>query len=205
MSTFVAPSVVPPETRRPLPALPFEADRGKHAMLLVIATEAFLFISLFFSYFYLAQNKGRWQHNEPPKLMLALIMLVVLFASSVVLHWGEKQVKKGNSASGRIALIGTLLLGIAFFIIQIYEYMDHWHSLTPFTNSYGSIFYAITSFHALHLIVGLLILAYVLVLPHYRPTDESPYLPYKVASMYWHFVDLIWFFIVGILYIGPHL
>ncbi len=204
MSTFTLPVATPPSMGRPLPALPFEVDRGRNAMWLVIATEAFLFISLFFSYFYLAQNKGRWQHNEPPKLMLAIIMLVVLFASSVVLHWGEKQVKKGNTAAGRIALIGTLILGIAFFVIQIYEYMDHWHSLTPFTDAYGSIFYAITSFHALHLIVGLLILAYVLVLPHYRPTDESPYLPYTVASMYWHFVDLIWFFIVGILYIGPH-
>lgn len=205
MSTMTVNATPPGYQERPLPSLPFEQDRGRNAMLLVIATEAFLFISLFFAYFFLGAGKDPWRFEVPPKLHYALIMLVILALSSVVLHWGEKQVKEHRDGAGRIALIATIVLGVIFFVLQIMEYREHWKTLTPTTDSYGSIFYTITSFHGLHLLVGLLILAYVLVLPHYSPTDESPYLPYKVGAMYWHFVDIVWFFIVGLLYVGPHL
>ena len=198
--------VTPPDNNKRTPwVLPLEADRGDYAMWLVVLTEAFLFISLFFSYFFLAMGKDRWKFEEPPKLHFALPMLVILFISSLVLHWGEKQVKKERYGRGRAAIVGTILIGLVFLTLQALEYKEHWKTLTPYSNSYGSIFYTITTFHAAHLIVGLLILAYVLALPKYAPTDRSPYKPYHVGSLYWHFVDVVWFFIVAILYVGPRL
>ena len=62
-------------------------------MYTVIATELSLFVCLFASYYFLGNNKDRWATHQPPKLHYALIMLVVLLGSSVVLHWGEQQVK----------------------------------------------------------------------------------------------------------------
>ena len=144
-------------------------------------------------------------NRELPKLHFALPMLAVLIISSLVLHWGEKKLKEERYAAARIGLAFTILIGLVFLTLSVFEYREHWQTLTPFTDSYGSIFYAITSFHAAHLIVGLLILIYVLVLPRYAPALESPYRPYHVAAMYWHFVDVVWLFVVGILYVGPHL
>ena len=71
-------------------------------MYTVIATEFSLFVCLFASYYFLGSNKDRWAIDHPPKLTLAFIMLVVLLSSSVVLHWGEQQVKLGR-VSGRPA------------------------------------------------------------------------------------------------------
>ncbi|HZW78893.1 MAG TPA: cytochrome c oxidase subunit 3 [Candidatus Deferrimicrobiaceae bacterium] len=189
---------------RALPAQ-LETERGSYGMMLTILTEGFLFISLFASYFMLGSNKERWRIEEPPKLHYALPMLVVLLVSSVVLHWGERQVKKASYGSARLALGLTILVGLGFLALSALDYREHWQTLTPYSDSYGSIFYTIVSFHAAHVIVGLLILAYVLVLPRYAPAAESPYRPYHVAAMYWHFVDVVWIFVVAILYVGPHL
>ncbi len=186
-------------------SVPLETERGTFAMRLVILTESFLFIALFASYFVLEGNKERWRIEDLPKLNLAIPMLFILLVSSLVLHWGELQIKKQRYGAGRIALSLTILIGLAFLMLQAFEYRAHWEHLTPHTDSYGSIFYTITTFHAAHLIAGLLILAYVLALPRYAPSPVSPYRPFHVAAMYWHFVDVIWIFVVAILYIGPHL
>lgn len=180
-------------------------SRGIFAMWLVIATEASLFVTLFCAYFLIGNNKNRWTIDQPPKVHYALIMLAVLIASSLVLMWGERQFEKRRYGAARGALLATILIGLGFLVLQGFEYFDHWKSLTPYSDSYGSIFYTITSFHAAHVIVGLLILSYVLCLPRYAPAAESPYRPYHVASMYWHFVDIVWIVIVAILYIIPNL
>ncbi len=184
--------------------LPLEERRGVWAMWCVIATEFSLFACLFAAYFYLGNNKNRWAVDKPPKLLLALIMLALLLTSSAVLRWGEKQVKQRRYASGRLMLALTILIGVAFLALQGFEYADHWKSLTPYSDSYGSIFYTITSFHAAHLLLGLLMLAYVLVLPRYAPAGESPFRPYETAALYWHFVDFVWILIVLILYVIPN-
>lgn len=185
--------------------LPLEQRRGVFGMWCVIATEFALFVCLFSSYFYLGNNKERRITDTPPKLHYALIMLAVLITSSIVLRWGERRVKEQNYRSGRTALLFTLLLGLGFLTLQAFEYLDHWKTLTPYSDSYGSIFYTITTFHAAHLILGLLMLAYVALLPRWEPALESPFRPYQTAALYWHFVDFVWIFIVLILYAIPNL
>jgi cytochrome c oxidase subunit 3 len=174
-------------------------------MWLFILTEAALFVLLFFSYFYLAQGGWRWPGEMPPKLRLVIPMLLILWISSGVLHWGERQVRAQRYSRGRAALALTILLGIVFLVMQVLEYMDHLKTLTPQTNAYGSIFYTITTFHAAHLVLGLLMLGYVLILPRYEPVDRPPHRPYHNAALYWHFVDFIWVWIVIFLYIGPNI
>jgi cytochrome c oxidase subunit III len=185
--------------------LPLDDKRGTGGMLLFIASEALLFLLLFFSYFYLGRREPRWPMHPAPKLTLALTMLAVLVASSVVLHAGERAVKAGRTAGARLAVAVTLVMGVAFLAIQVYEYRDHLKTLKPTTDAYGSIFYTITSFHALHLVGGMLMLAYVLVLPDLEPRDRPPHRPLHNAALYWHFVDLIWVIVVAVLYVTPHL
>lgn len=185
--------------------LPLEERRGIYAMWGVIATEAALFGSLFAAYFYLGNNKERWQVDHPPKLLIAMILLVILVSSSFVLHWGQRRVEQGRYMAGRVLLAITIFMGLVFLALQGYEYADHWKTLTPFSDSYGSIFYTITSFHAAHVILGLLMLGYVLVLPRYAPARETPFRPYETVALYWHFVDIIWVLVVLILYVIPNI
>jgi cytochrome c oxidase subunit 3 len=202
MSTTV--QIPPPPDALDRQSLPIEDNRGLYGIYTLITTESALFVCLFASYFFLGADKYRWSIDAPPKLTLALIMLAVLLTSSGVIMWGERQVKKGRYAAARIAVFVTVLIGLAFLGIQGVEYADHWKTLTPLTDSYGSIFYTITTFHAAHVIMGILMLSYLGILPHYGPTKRSPHKAYHVVALYWHFVDIIWIFVVVLLYLIPN-
>jgi len=175
-----------------------------NAMWMVIATEAMLFICLFGAYYYLGNNKDRWGQESPPELMFPLILLAILVTSSIVLFWGEHQIKAERYGAARIALWITVVLGLVFIAVQGVEYVSEWKMLSISSDSYGSIFYTITSLHGAHVIVGLLLLGYVGVLPTYGSTLRSPHKPYETVSRYWHFVDVVWVFIVVLLYVIPH-
>jgi heme/copper-type cytochrome/quinol oxidase subunit 3 len=194
--------VLPPRTS--LNTQPFNQRRGMEAMWAVIATEFMLFACMFAAYYYLGSNKDRWATETPPVITYAVILLVILLSSSFILFWGERQVKKGRFLPGRLALWVTVLFGLGFLALQGFEYASHWRMLTPYSDSYGSIFYAITTLHAAHVIVGLLLLMYVGILPRYGATARTPHNSYRTVSLYWHFVDAVWILIVALLYIIPH-
>jgi heme/copper-type cytochrome/quinol oxidase subunit 3 len=186
-----------------LDELPFDVERGTMGMLLAITTEAFLFVSMFFAYFYTGHQHKYWP-SSPPKLTLALVMLAILVTSSVVLHQAERSLKKGAHGAARLWLVATIVAGAVFLVIQTLEYKKHLVELQPTTNAYGSLFYTITSFHGLHLAVGLVMLLYVAFLPDMGPAERPPHHALHNASLYWHFVDVVWVFIVGLLYLLPH-
>jgi heme/copper-type cytochrome/quinol oxidase subunit 3 len=48
-------------------------------------------------------------------------------------------------------------------------------------------------------------LAYLGILPRYGPSVAPPYRPYRVVGLYWHFVDIVWIFIVALLYVVPNI
>ncbi|HKR27901.1 MAG TPA: cytochrome c oxidase subunit 3 [Acidobacteriaceae bacterium] len=200
----IAQAHEPRYPRQPGSGYPLDDNRGTWAIWLTILTEGMLFVCLFGSYFYLENNKDRWAIDEPPKMHLAVIMLAVLLTSSFILHWGEKQLKLQRYVLARGALAVTILLGIGFLGLSAAEYLEAWKELTPYSDSFGSLHYTIVSFHAAHVIVGLLILIYTLALPRYSPALRSPYRPYHVASLYWHFVDVVWIFVVFLLFIMPN-
>lgn len=195
---------IPPPAAK-LSVLPIDQTRGIQAVWALIATEGTLFASMFGAYYYLGTNKDRWALQHPPHLVYPFILLAILLASSGVLHWGELQVEKEQYLAGRIALWLTVVLGLGFLVLQGFEYASEWGDLTPDSNSYGSIFYTITTLHAAHVIVGLLILTYVGFQPRYGFARRSPHLPYQVASRYWHFVDAVWVFVVTLLYVIPNI
>lgn len=196
-------------TFEPLPSVEkigaTEERLGTSGMSLFIATEAALFFALFFAYFFLSRGDWRWHIEQPPKLGLAFVLLGVLLCSSFVIAWGEKQAALGRFSRARIALAFTTVLGLLFFAVQVVEFRDHLRTLRPQSDAYGSIFYTITSFHALHVAFGLLMLVYVLVLPATKASTDAPHRPYGNAALYWHFVDVVWIFVVALLYVLPNL
>lgn len=203
MSATTAVEPIPELTReRPLP---IDDRRGTTAMWLFICTEASLFAIFFASYWYMSKSEYRWPPDEPPKLHYAIPMLVLLVLSSLVLHWGERQVKRERQRTGLVALGVTVLMGIAFLILSVFEYKEHLQTLSPLTDAYGSIFYTIVTFHAAHVTLGLFMLLYVLFLPSIEPRERTPHRPFHNAALYWHFVDTVWVFVVAILYVTPNI
>lgn len=184
---------------------PLERQRGKWGMWLFIGTEGMLFAMLFFAYAYLGSSRPTWPPEGDPALHYPLALLAILLTSSATLFIAERGIKKGRTAHLKLGLILTLLLAGVFIVVQRFEFIHHLRKVTPGTNAYGSILFTIHGFHLAHLIVGMLMLLFVLARAFAGHFSEEKHLAVENASLYWHFVDLIWVFIVGILYISPRL
>lgn len=193
------------EQHAPPPIQLMDDKRGSWGMTLFIMTEATLFVMLFFAYYFTKKGFDRWTVVEPPKLHYAIPMLAVLLASSGVIHIGEQAVKKRKYGTAKIALVGTIVMGLGFLVLTYFEFKETLEHVTPRTNAYGSTFFTLISLHGIHVVVGLLMLSWVLIVPRWEPSRLTPHRPYHNAAMYWHFVDTVWIFIVGLLYVVPNI
>jgi hypothetical protein len=112
--TTVAPGT-PYQRRTPVTVIDYQ--RGSHAMVMFIITEAMLFLMFFFAYYYLAHDAPKWP-TELPKLTKAFIMLAILLASSGVLYVGEEASKKGEFGRAKLWTLLTVIMGLVFLGVQ---------------------------------------------------------------------------------------
>jgi heme/copper-type cytochrome/quinol oxidase subunit 3 len=97
------------------------------------------------------------------------------------------------------------LMGALFLAGHVLEYIDLWSEFTPRTNAYGSLFYTITGLHALHLVVGLVMTAWVLFRALGGRYDRHRHLAVQTTVLYWHFVDAVWIAVFSTLYLSVSL
>ncbi|MGZ5428197.1 MAG: cytochrome c oxidase subunit 3, partial [Thermoanaerobaculia bacterium] len=165
-------------------------------MVMALASWTMLFVALFFSYAVLRLNAATWPPDglAPLPKALPFVNTLVLLASSVLLHRGTRPESQEKPGALRRALLGTMALGGLFLALQLAVWIPLWRSGFRIDNTgpYGSIFYGLTVFHALHVLAGLLALAFLL--PGAFSGRSSPGRSNTVAAsaMFWHFVDVVW-------------
>lgn len=197
MSTATVDAIEAPTPRT------HERKRGEQAMLLFIATEAMLFVMLFFAYFYLASSKPHWPLEKDPSYWKALIMLAILTVSSIFAHFAQRSGEQGDNRRVMLWLGVTLLLGVSFLGVSYWEYSVRLNTETPWDNAYASITYTITSLHLAHVLLGMLMLIFVFARAAAGHFCSQRHLAVKNAVRYWHFVDAIWIAVVIIVYLSP--
>ena len=165
-----------------------------------IISEIFIFLGLFASYWYVRLSAPAWPPAHTPYMpaALPLLMTALLIASSVTLHVGEQKLEHGDRSGFVGWLVLSLILGALFLGCTGYEYTHLFgEGFTPGTNIFSTIFFSITGFHASHVLVGLL--AFVtLLLPALGGRTNVTFT--KCVSIYWHFVDVVWIFVVSQIY-----
>ena len=170
------------------------------AMGWFILAEAMIFVSFFTSYWYMRLTAPDWPPGGTPELpvVLPLVMTTVLVASSFTFHAGEVVLSRGDRGRFVAWLVVTMLLGSAFIGMSLYEWTHLFGQGFNFeTNAYSTIFYTITGFHGAHVAVGLGIFLAMLVPALSQRTNDGFV---RAAGVYWHFVDIIWLFVVSQVY-----
>lgn len=161
-------------------------------MVLFLVSEAFLFGSLFWTYYYLRAQTPNWP-PEHPSVTLAGINTLLLLASSGTAWWSGRAIRRGKENGLFWGLMVTFILGSAFLGITVWEWVHE--SFRPWTHAYGSIFYTLTGFHALHVFGGAMLMLALLARTLRHRFSAERFLAVEVGSLYWHFVDLIWIFV----------
>jgi heme/copper-type cytochrome/quinol oxidase subunit 3 len=169
-------------------------------MVFFLISEAFLFGSLFWTYYYLRAKSPVW----PPEtvyldLTLASINTFFLLASSGTIWWAGRSIRKGRKNGLALGLMATLLLGSTFLGITAWEWTHE--TFTPWSHAYGSIFFTLTGFHALHVFAGVLLMITLLNRTLKGLFTSRSYVAVEVGSLYWHFVDFIWIFVFSTIFI----
>ena len=181
---------------------------GWWGMWWLIATEATLFAILIASYFYLRFQSGPiWPPDgiAAPKLALPLVMSAILWSSSLPVHLAERGIKKGRQGILRASLLAGFVLGAVFLAMQFgIEYPEKLREFTPRTDAYGSLFFTLTGFHAAHVTVGLLMSLWTQWRAWAGAFDERHHVTVQLFTMYWHFVDVVWIFVLATIYLSPH-
>jgi cytochrome c oxidase subunit 3 len=102
-----------------------------------------------------------------------------------------------------IGMMLAILLGALFVGIQLVEWSKKTYGMT--SNLYGSLYFTITGFHMLHVVIGLVILLLLLVWISFRYFDEKRHAAITIGGIYWHFVDVVWLFVFTTLYLFPYM
>jgi cytochrome c oxidase subunit III len=170
------------------------------AMGWFILAEAMIFLSLFAAYWFTRLESGSWPPANTPEIskIMPLVMTVLLVSSSFTIHHAEALLHAGNAAGFRTWLIVTIVLGATFLGMSMFEWSHLMHEgFNIGTNVYSTSFFSITGLHASHVIVGLSI--FLAGLPSALKGAASLGF-WRTAGLYWHFVDIIWFFVVSQVY-----
>jgi len=179
----------------------------KFAMLLFLGSEIATF-GAGFIYYFIIRGTDVWTQSAIPHVFGSLVIVntLILVVSSVTLHYSHIALRNGNR--GRfLKLLGlTLFLGAVFIGGQVYEYYEFivHEGFTITGGAYGSAFYGLTGLHGLHVSMGAVLLGIVFVRAYYGQYSAERHTSVSTASMYWHFVDVVWIFLVVVLYVGAN-
>ena len=150
---------------------------------------------------------------------------VILLCSSLTMALAVRAAKIGQSPGTlRAFLTATFALGLAFLVVKGVEYaLDYRENLIPNLNFHPkvgegpdewpptlslehaqiffSFYFVLTAIHAVHMIVGLALLAALFALARRGRYNPGHYAPVEAMGLYWHFVDIVWVFLYPLLYL----
>ncbi|KKB39221.1 cytochrome (ubi)quinol oxidase subunit III [Bacillus thermotolerans] len=168
--------------------------------------ETVLFASLFATYIALKDKVPSPDHalaKDLFELPLVFVMTMLLLTSSLTSVYAMYHLKNYDFKKMQLWLVITVLLGLGFLGCEIYEFVHYYHAFDhTFTSSaFGSAFYTLTGFHGAHVIFGLAWFIALIVRNAGRGLNLYNAPKFYVASLYWHFIDVVWVFIFTVVYL----
>lgn len=191
------PALAVPEPTHPL-------DPHRVGMIAFLCSEAAFFGTLVAVYIaFIGQSPSGPQPGEVLSIPLALLGTTFLLSSSVTVHQADRQMRRGKASSFRLWWLLTISLGIGFLITTAVEWtgLIYGDGLTIGTNPFGTTFYTVVGFHALHVTVGVLLMLLMLSLECVGLMGAKSTTGVELISWYWHFVDGVWIVVFTVVYL----
>jgi cytochrome c oxidase subunit 3 len=177
-------------------------SRGRVGMCCLIATEAALFSIFVVAYlFYI--GKSLIGPYPAQVLEVPIVPTLCLLASSATIMLAERALHRGYGVRFKGWWFLTILLGAEFLGATAVEWhrLILTHHLTISTNLFGTTFYSLVGFHAMHVTVGLTLLTLVLILSVCGYVTQAHSERVAALSLYWHFVDAVWVVVFLVVYV----
>lgn len=186
-----------------------KATPGKIGMWIFLGTDGMSFSGFLIAYGILrATNDWPSPVEALGGVFLSGIMTFILICSSVSMVFAIDGCKRKDRDSMLFWLLTTIIGGSIFLSIQAYEYIhltsDMGMTFSTYTkgnNLFASTFYAITGFHGLHVLTGVIYLICMYVKALKGDFDDGDINMLEIAGLFWHFVDLVWILVFTFIYL----
>lgn len=193
-----------------------QRDAAALGMWVFLATEVMFFGGMFTAYAIYRQTHpdAFTEASRRLNLTLAAVNTVVLLTSSLTMALAVHAAQLGRCRMLTACLALTALLGTGFLVIKAVEYHgDYVDDLVPGLQFHEGdwqdpggaklfllLYYLMTGVHAVHLIIGITLMAVLAWLGRGGRYGQAYHAPVEVGGLYWHFVDVIWIFLLPLLY-----
>jgi len=169
-------------------------------MWLFIISDAVTFGALLFAYGYIRVSAANWVRPfESGSVVNVILMTVVLITSSLTMLGAVDASKDGDKAKAMRFLYSTMALGALFAALHLREWFELFgRHITLSSGLFGQTFFTITGLHLLHVICGVIAM-FVVGMKYSSGKLTAGYM--ENTGLYWHFVDLVWMFVVPLVYL----
>jgi cytochrome c oxidase subunit 3 len=188
---------------------------AKLGMWLFLAQEVLFFGGLFVAYGFVrfSYPETMLAAHEHLSVPMGAINTVLLLTSSLTMALGVRAAQTGQQKQLQIQLLLTIACAIGFCVVKYFEYTHKIHEgLLPGKYYSGAgiegsphiffgLYFTMTGLHALHVIVGIFLLGWILLRARKGEFGPNYYTPVETAGLYWHLVDLVWIFLFPLLYL----
>ncbi|MFF2909471.1 cytochrome c oxidase subunit 3 [Paenibacillus sp. NPDC057934] len=192
-------------------ALPHEPEKatleGRNKVLafwLFLGGEAVLFGTLFATFLALRNqtNEGPTA-NELFHLPLVAAATFILLVSSLTSVFAIQAMHRNRPAVLRNWLLLTVLLGLGFLGLEIYEFSEYirHEEFGMTTSAFSSAFYTLVGFHGAHVAFGIVWIGILIAQLSRKGLNVITAPKIYVSAMYWHFIDVVWVFIFTVVYL----
>lgn len=187
--------------------------QGKLGMWIFLAGDAMGFGALIVGYGALRLYSPNWPWPaDVLGITLTAFMTFVLICSSVTMVKALSAIQHGDQAGLRKFLALTVLGGVIFLGLQVYEWThlisglgmgisSPPSSFPDATTLFGATFFVLTGFHGMHVTAGVIYLFCVLIRAMRGAYSAQYAHPVEIVGLYWHFVDLVWILIFTFVYL----
>jgi cytochrome c oxidase subunit 3 len=172
---------------------------GKVALLVVLASESVFFLTLLTAYVAL-RGQVAWDIPRTlERLAIPIGNTIVLLASVIAARKTEEMARSGRRGGLAGIQIVTLALGVLFVAGQVFEFTHAGMRIDD--QAFGGVFFALMSFHGLHVVAGMVMLAMGIVrarLPDFTAGDAAAI---EIGSLFWYYVAAVWLILFCALYL----
>lgn len=178
-------------------------DKSMFGLWVYLMTDCLLFASLFATFVVLRNSTaGGPSGAEIFSMPFVLAETIVLLTSSFTIGLAVLAAKLGSRRQTIIWTVSTLLLGVFFLSMEVYEFKELLHEGHSWRQSaFLSAFFTLVGTHGLHIVFGIIWGVVLLVQMLRRSTSSSLKKRLAMLGMFWHFLDVIWIFIFTIVYL----